>query len=246
MPECSHIDFSETLSGFPPVTLAEMDAVKLMNRIDTKYVTDEAGLQRLLSAAAASGYRVLQTEGERISPYDSVYYDTPSLKMFYDHRNKRLVRQKVRTRCYLNSGTTFLEYKRKNNHGRTKKERRPVPGMLLDLPGLSPSVETLFRRITLVNPEMTERLTIDTCVCFRNLRTGIEASLKDAVIIELKQDGRSGSRMKRLLLEERIQPFRVSKYCIGVSLSDPAAIPGRFKLKIRGIEKIIDNKITVL
>ena len=91
-----------------------------------------------------------------------------------------------------------------------------------------------------------ERLTIDTCVCFSNLRTGIEASLKDAVIIELKQDGRSGSRMKRLLLEERIHPFRVSKYCIGVSLSDPGAIPGRFKLKIRGIEKIIDNKITVL
>ena len=101
MPERSHIDFSEALSGFPSVTLAEMDAVKLMNRIDTKYVTDEAGLRRLLSAAAASGYRVLQTEGERISPYDSVYYDTPSLKMFYDHRNQRLVRQKVRTRCYI-------------------------------------------------------------------------------------------------------------------------------------------------
>ena len=226
-----------------PISLAEMDAVKLMNRIDTKYVTTQAVLMDLLKDAAAAGYRVLEADGARISPYDSVYYDTPALKSFYDHRNKRLVREKVRTRLYVNSGATFLEVKRKNNHGRTKKKRSPVSGIMIDVPELSPSVETLFRRITLVNSAMTERLTIDTCVCFRNLRSGIEASLKDAVIIELKQDGRAPSEMKGILLRHRIHPLRVSKYCIGVSLTDPGVIPGRFKEKIRGIEKIIDKKI---
>ena len=114
---------------------------------------------------------------------------------------------------------------------------------MIDVPGLSPSVETLFRRITLVNSARTERLTIDMGLCFKNLRTGIEASLKDAVIIELKQDGRAASEMKGILINHRIHPFRVSKYCIGVSLTDPGVIPGRFKEKIRGIEKIIDKKI---
>ena len=85
------------------ITLDEMNAVKLMNRIDAKYVTNEATLLRMLSAAAAAGYRVLETEGARISPYDSVYYDTAGLTMFYLHHNRRLVRQKVRTRQYVNS-----------------------------------------------------------------------------------------------------------------------------------------------
>ena len=241
MPERQHT--VDVLSAMVPISLAEMDAVKLMNRIDTKYVTTQAVLMDLLKDAASVGYRVLEADGARISPYDSVYYDTPSLKSFYDHRNKRLVREKVRTRLYVNSGETCLEIKRKNNHGRTKKKRSPVSGTLIDVPGLSPSVETLFRRITLVNSAKTERLTIDMGLCFKNLRTGIEASLKDAVIIELKQDGRAASEMKGILLNHRIHPFRVSKYCIGVSLTDPGVIPGRFKEKIRGIEKIIDKKI---
>ena len=259
MPEASNM--ADILSAMAPISIAEMDAVKLMNRIDTKYVTTQAVLMDLLRDAASAGYRVLEADGARISPYDSVYYDTPALKSFYDHRNKRLVRQKVRTRQYC-SGETFLEIKRKNNHGRTKKKRCPIPaGSMMDFRGdkaatdylashsdytaevLTPSLETIFRRITLVNAARTERLTIDMDLCFKNLRTGIEASLKDAVIIELKQDGRAASEMKGILLNHRIHPFRVSKYCIGVSLTDPGVIPGRFKEKIRGIEKIIDKKI---
>ena len=265
MPEASHTDFAPVLSAFSPVSLEEMDSVKLMNRIDTKYVCTEATLLSILEDAAAAGYRVLEVDGSRISPYDSVYYDTPALKMFRDHRNKRLVRQKVRTRCYVLSGEAFLEIKRKNNKGRTKKKRTRIPlEEMMDfradsaavdylashsafrVEDLLPSAETSFRRITLVNPGMTERLTIDCALKFRNLRTRMGASLKDAVIIELKQDGRERSRMKEILLERRVHPFRVSKYCIAVTLTDPSAMPGRFKLKVRGIEKIIDNKISIL
>ena len=265
MPEPIHTDYAELLNAMAPVRLAELDAVKLMNRIDTKYLTDEATLWKLLSEASRVGYRVLETEGERIAPYDSVYYDTPSLKMYYDHRNKRLVRQKVRTRCYVNSGAVFLEIKRKNNKGRTKKKRMALPSSeMADFRGdgvaaaylaahsaftaaeIVPTLETLFRRITLVNPGMSERLTIDTCLCFRNFRTGKEASLRDAVIIELKQDGRSPSPMKEILLDLRIHPLRVSKYCLAVTLTDPSVIPGRFKLKVRAIEKLINHQIPVL
>ena len=48
---------------------------------------------------------------------------------------------------------------------------------------LLPTLETLFQRITLVNPDLTERLTIDTDLRFKNFRTGLETSLGDAVII---------------------------------------------------------------
>ena len=253
------------LDTISPILLGEMDSIKLMNRIDTKFLTTEATLVHVLEDAAARGYRALETEGTRISAYDTLYYDTPGQQMFLDHHNRRLVRQKVRTRTYMSSGQTFLEIKRKNNHGRTKKKRTEIPpAAFRDFHGnaesevllakysaipageLSPALETLFRRITLVNAARTERLTIDTGLHFRNARNGREASLQDAVIIELKQDGRAASEMKDILLDHRVKPARLSKYCIGTTLTDGAVKSNRFKPKIRLIEKTIDKKLKAL
>ena len=251
------------LDGFASISLAEMDAVKLMNRIDTKFVTDEATLAGVLRDAAGAGYRILVADGARICPYDSVYFDTDGLRMFTDHRNGKLRRQKVRTRAYVNSGEAFLEIKRKNNHGRTKKKRTGIP--MDELPDfraddaacrylaeysdfeaaqLQPTLKTVFNRITLVNPDRTERITIDTDMHFKNFRTGLETSLLDAVVIELKQSGHATSVMKSILLSHRVKTARVSKYCIAVTLTDPSARSGRFKEKVRLIEKTIQHKIT--
>ena len=111
--------------------------------------------------------------------------------------------------------------------------------------GISPELSTDFRRITLVNPEKTERLTIDTCLEFSNFRNNSKVSLQDAVVIELKQDGRASSRMKGILLDHRVKPVRISKYCIGVTLTEPEVKSGRFKEKVRTIEKTIKKKIIV-
>ena len=51
--------------------------------------------------------------------------------------------------------------------------------------------------------------------------------------------------MKRILLDHRVKPVRISKYCIAITLTDPAAKSNRFKVKVRQIEKTIRNKITV-
>lgn len=265
MNNASHKGFGEALAAMSPITLEEMDGIKLMNRIDTKYLTDGRTLSGLLEQAAAEGYRVLSAGGNRISGYNSVYYDTPSLRTYYDHRNKKLVRQKVRTRTYLESGQAFLEIKRKNNKGRTKKKRMEIPpSEMMDFSAdaaatnylskhscftadeLSPVLATKFCRITLVNPALTERLTIDTALQFENYRTGRSADLGDAVIIELKQDGRAASPMKGILLQARVKPVRVSKYCVAVTLTDPSVHAGRFKIKVRTIEKTIGNKIAVI
>ena len=100
----------EPLAGsIPSVSLEEMDSVRLLNRTDTKYVTDETTLVSLLEDARAAGYRALETSGSKLSPYTTVYYDTDGLKMYLAHHDKRLVRQKVRTRIYENSGEAYLE-----------------------------------------------------------------------------------------------------------------------------------------
>ena len=245
------------LERMSPITLGEMDSIKLMNRVDTKYVTTERMLALVLDRAAADGYRVLVTQTGRMCPYSTLYYDTPDLAMYTAHLNGVLRRRKVRTRTYLSSGQTFLEVKRKDNHGRTRKKRMEIPvGAMEDFANvpdadaflrkrsgygveeLQPRLYTIFRRITLVNPAMTERLTIDTALEFVNLATGEKAGLGDAVIIELKQDGLCPSPMKDILLDLRVKPFRVSKYCVGTVMTDPDVRKARFKMKVRYIEKI--------
>ena len=83
-------------------------------------------------------------------------------------------------------------------------------------------------------------------MAFKNFRTRKEVSLQDAVIIELKQDGRVHSRMREIFLEHRIKLVRVSKYCIATTLTDPSVKSGRFKPKVRAIEKTIGKKLVTI
>jgi len=250
------------LDSFTPITLKEMDSIRLMNRIDTKFVTNEATLGIILKMALQKNYSVFITEGKRTGEYDSLYFDTSDLEMYTEHHNTHLVRQKVRTRVYLNSYEAYLEIKRKNNHRRTRKKRIGIPysefagfsgdqdaniflaqNSRYEVSDLHPRLNTRFVRITLVNEARTERLTIDTGLNFYNHDTKLSANLKDAVIIELKQDGNCPSPMKDILAELRVKPFNVSKYCIGNVLTDPDIKNNRFKMKIRQIEKIIDKSL---
>ena len=252
---------TELLRSFRPVTLKEMDGIRLMNRIDTKFLTDTRELYGILGDALERGYRVFEIEGKRLHAYDSIYFDTADLKTFTDHRRGKATRQKIRTRLYEDSGICFLEVKRKNNHGRTGKKRMKLPPdeftdfrsdssaciWLSDhsdfcAPALSPSLETRFRRVTLADEALSERLTIDLDLSFRNLRSELDAWMGAAVVIELKQDGRKASAMREILLRHRVKPLKVSKYCIGIVATDPEVMPGKFKERLRLIEKL-NNKL---
>ena len=104
-----------------------MESVKLMNRIDTKYTVPMSILPSILEAAKED-YFAQEIDGKRIATYDTMYYDTEDMDMYIRHHDRQLVRQKIRVRQYVDSNLTFLEIKRKNNKGRTKKKRIAVPG----------------------------------------------------------------------------------------------------------------------
>ena len=101
-----------------------------MNRIDTKYAVPISVLPAILEAAQAD-YFAQEIDGQRIATYDTMYYDTDTLDMYVRHHDRQLVRQKIRVRQYVESDLTFLEIKRKNNKGRTKKKRIAVPGFAI-------------------------------------------------------------------------------------------------------------------
>lgn len=111
------------LEAMSPISLEEMSAVQLMNRIDTKFVTTKQQVAELLRRAQDL-YYVQEINNDRLSPYRTTYFDTPDRAQYLQHHNGHANRTKVRVRTYLSSGDlTFLEVKRKNNHGRTKKKR---------------------------------------------------------------------------------------------------------------------------
>lgn len=241
------------LQEFVPISLDEMSRVRLMNRIDTKYVTTVPQLVELLEMAGGE-YRVQQTGGLRDMPYYTCYFDTPDRDMFAQHQRGRKARQKIRLRVYENSGTAFLEIKDKDNRGRTDKKRIPCSGAGEDImpysdfirahshyvpEDLAPQVRNRFRRITLVNRLLTERLTIDTGLCFRNLSTGCECSLEGLVIIELKRDGNTHSPAGEMLHRLHIHPAGFSKYCMGMALTDRKLRQNRLKPRLRMVSQLL-------
>lgn len=245
----------QLLESYHSVSLEQMGKVKLLNRVDTKFVTTQDGLCRLLEMAAGD-YSIQEIEGHKVMPYTTLYFDTPDHQMYAEHQRGRKNRQKVRVRRYENSGVSFFEVKRKNNKGRTDKKRIeipvrvPMPGDYHDFlskysryadSGLTPQLSNAFHRITLVNRAMTERLTIDLDLQFHNEQTGIDADMDNLVIIEVKRDGLTPSPVLAMLNKLRIHSSGFSKYCIGMTLTNPKLKSNRFKERVRYVSRLMNG-----
>lgn len=248
-------DYARILERFDPISLDEMSSIRLMNRIDSKYLANEDQLSQLLEMAQED-YMIQSIDGIRQSEYRTTYLDDKDNIMYLNHHNGRLTRQKVRIRTYVDTNDYFFEVKLKNNHGRTKKKRIHLTDadsyiqdgaaeflaehtmLPLTLRDLAPKLSNHFKRITLVNKAKTERLTIDRELSFHNEESGIDRNMDRLVVIEVKRDGNTYSPIQELLREVRIFPSGFSKYCIGMALTTPGIKRNMFNERIRKIEKL--------
>lgn len=261
----------DTLNTLPlwqcmrPITLEEMGSVKLMNRLDTKYVLTEEEAMTLLNSAAAQGYRIQIIGDIHAARYSTLYYDTFEREMYINHHNRVLTRQKIRTRHYADTNDTFLEVKNKSNRGRTIKQRIHIPQSsyadILNcgesikflaqhtkylLEALTPALATYFTRITIVNPNLNERVTLDLNLKYEDLRSGRHADIAGMAILEIKHERGCSSAIKDILRTMRINPLKVSKYCLGTALTVNGIKANRMKKKLRTIEKRIGyNRINI-
>lgn len=240
-----------------PIALEQMKAVRLMNRIDQKYMAATYLLPELLQQVA-DHYYVQRIDGVALAPYHTLYFDTPSLDMYVAHHNQKLNRLKLRVRRYRSTDTTFFELKQKDNKKHTHKTRISVDATQFDhclqlpevqqfvatntpfsISTLQPQVENHFERITLVNNQMTERITIDTDITFHNHTTNIDANINHLMVIEVKHEvGTPTSAIEHALHQLHILPRRMSKYCIGTAITYPNIKHNRFKPKLLYIDKL--------
>ena len=246
------------MQQFRPITLAEMDGVQLLNRIDTKYVMPSHKLAPFLELVK-NEYRILETTPLRYTNYDSLYYDTHDFKLFATHHRGKAGRYKVRFRGYEDTKMFFLEIKHKNNKGRTDKsrsirvdiEQALSPESIeyigrkttINATDLEAKLQVRFSRITMVNNAENERLTLDFDLCFEG--NGKTCPMPGIVVVEIKQSSFSAKSAAIAALRElRVRESNMSKYCIGAAKVYPDLRSNNFKEVIHTITKLQHNGTT--
>lgn len=251
---------NSALQSFSPVNLEEAGCLKLMNRVDTKFVFPAALLPHLLETLSPE-YKILEINNKRNFLYESRYFDTEEMLFYLQHVRGKLARHKVRFRRYDSTGTSFLEIKRKTNRNRTVKWRiensydtritgeaasrfirKHIPFNSLVL---MPVLENRFSRVTLTGFNTMERLTFDFNMNFTSAE-GSCIELPYLAIAELKSEGfPAKSSFTTAARQLGIRPTGFSKYCIGNALLRELPKKNILKEKIILLNKI-ENEYTKL
>jgi len=246
-------------SLFSPISLEEMDRVKLMDRTDTKFVFHIAELSELLQSIRQD-YFILDIKGHRVHAYETLYLDTVDFDLFRNHHNGKLNRYKIRYRNYKESALAFFEIKFKNNKGRTIKKRVKIKTELgvmnasteellhsitpFSSKQLEPKLWVNYSRITFVGKKNTERITIDLNLhFFKPEDPNAISEFPQMVIAEVKQEkAQHDSPFIRELRKRNIREAGISKYCYGVFHFFDEVKKNNFKPIIRFIHKCASER----
>ncbi|MBL7976903.1 MAG: polyphosphate polymerase domain-containing protein [Bacteroidetes Order II. Incertae sedis bacterium] len=243
------------LMDFVPITLRDLEAVSLQNRVDAKFLIPLSVLPDVLGRIQQD-YGVLDIEKSRIFPYVSCYFDTPDLQFYHHHHNGRPNRLKIRLRQYVLSDLFYFEVKQKRFGTRTEKIRlkredlstklkRAEEALIHDTFYLNheicPQLTTCFNRITLAGGQHEERVTIDTGLLFS--RNGGSVQLSEVVIVEVKQPRNNlHTPIRHVLRQLGASPKPFSKYAIGMALMMPTLRQNAFKPVFLNLKRLYDGR----
>ncbi|MEN2420271.1 polyphosphate polymerase domain-containing protein [Streptomyces rimosus] len=243
-----------------PIPLSELQArAELMTRVDHSYLVpvevfaDFAA--RLTDPHRTGGpFQVLCINGRRWFGYHSVYYDTPDLRSFHDHRQGCRHRYKIRERLYEDSGERQFEIKLKGRRGETVKRRRPLlPGeatlgrgprgflasVLHGAYGIAaprdlvPSLVTDYRRATFVADG--RRITCDAGLVCRDAGTGRSLRADGGLVLVETKAAVTGhlTEEDRLLRAYGLRPAEFTKYCGAMAALRPGLTGHQWRRAVR-------------
>lgn len=241
----------EILAQYHPISLEQVQIADLMSRMEVKYTFNKSQLPQILEELI-NDYRVLTVNKNTVNPYETLYFDTPTYSLYYQHHNSIFNRFKIRQRRYVSSGDSFLEIKFRNNKNRVIKERITTDSLKeyigedglnlintktsIDSSQLKPTLWVYFERITLVNRNFSERITIDTNLSFRYHDKVV--SYPNIAIAEVKQEIHFRSAFIQLMKKNVIRKVSNSKYCIGLASVNDNVKKNNFKHKLMTLQKL--------
>lgn len=248
-------EIREKMAEFTKISLKEMEGVKLMDRVDVKYLIPLYLLPNVLEEAKAH-YRILEINQERLLPYETLYYDTENLMLYHTHQAGKKSRYKIRSRNYVGSNLSFFEVKYKNNKGRTIKTRIKQDSEIekhlneqntlflsqetpLNPDELKGNIWVNYHRMTLVSRTSAERLTINLNLQFLNDTKAV--GYPQIAIAEVKQEKIGASPIIDIFRKNQLSEGSISKYCLGIISIDERVKHNRFKPKLIHFNKIINQ-----
>lgn len=209
------------------ISLDEVKNIKLLNRIDKKYIINFEQFCNLAEFIEKNYYILKGDDNNYLLKYKSIYFDTEKLSMFIDHENRKENRQKLRIREYSN-GDKYLEIKTKSNENFTKKIRVELEDYNIHTYTdwinknleyseniLKPTLEIVFYRLTLINKDKTERITIDFGISFNNYITNKIEKIEE-IVVEVKKLSEDKTDFEKELNRLNIEETKFSKYHIGI------------------------------
>lgn len=239
------------IQNFEPIGLNKLNAVSLLQRVDSKFMLASNALPDILAELLEEQY-ILEIDNNRNFEYLTHYYDTEDYKFYMHHHNGYINRLKVRTRSYVDSDLNFFEIKHKERGTRTNKIRKEIdtlPDFLSEEDydmienkryndeKLVLKMSNAFNRITLCNKSFTERITIDTGIRFFNDKRIIK--LPYLAIIEVKQGKTDNfSHTIQTLKKFQVRPASFSKYAIGIAMLEKDIKKNKFKPTLLKLKKI--------
>lgn len=223
-----------SLRGLPIASSELIQERALQRRTDSKFAVPIAGIPELI-AEISDAYHVLESDGQVLADYETLYFDDDELSSFYAHQRDLLPRFKVRIRRYKDRNLSFLEIKRELDGELREKHRWEVPNGTRTLNSshmarlrtrestlpltLAPRLSTDFSRATLLSKDSEERVTVDTNLVFCNENNFYRVSR--LAIIEVKQASFcEGTRIMRALARAGVHARPFSKYCTATHLLD--------------------------
>ena len=261
--------YRSELTNFWTINLSNLNnRASYLKRKEKKYLLNSNEVFSVIKDLKKD-FKILEIKWQKIFSYDNIYMDSSDYLFYNDHQNKKNSRTKIRTRYYLDSNTAFFEYKHKldwilnkyryefpskEHWFMTKWKKRFFEWVWQSIynwkeaPKITPSINTIYKRITMVSKDFSERLTIDFDINIINLRDkkAKKINLKNLVIIEsksLKKETKSSEIMKKFNIELMKS---CSKYSIWVIYSGIAKKYDTFEKTCKKIKKIrleiINNK----
>ncbi|MGB1247540.1 MAG: polyphosphate polymerase domain-containing protein [Chitinophagales bacterium] len=246
-------DLQPHIDSFQGISLDELNAIKLMNRQDTKFFFHQKKLAKVLQDLRPF-YNILEIENVRISSYENTYFDDENFLFYHTHQRGMLNRTKIRIRKYVESDISFMEVKKKTNKSRTVKTRRLLnkgegdnsienrnfvnENSDFTLDELTQKSNISFKRITLAHKNFEDRCTLDLMLNTSN--DDNQHHFENLVIAELKQDRfKNSSDFLQVLKKHKIYPGSFSKYCFSMLKLHPDLKKNRFKPRLRKLEKTL-------
>jgi hypothetical protein len=243
---------SPALEPFAAAPAALLLQRKLLKRAVSKFLIPTGALDGVFSGLETD-YAVLRAGQGGLAAYRTLYFDTPELRCFHDHRRGRRVRQKIRIRSYPDRSMTFLEVKTRQNEFVAEKQRLELAygdeqlgaeerrfleaHCRFEAETIAPEVRISFDRMTLLGLHETERVTLDVGLV---MESGSAREQIDGIaVLEVKQARFSSSTpMMQALRREGLRPLSMSKYCTALALTREALRKNRFLPALRKIERM--------